>query len=468
MSLVEVIISITILTIVIVPTLSVLTSAMAYNIKARKRQQATIMAESIMEAFKGYDIATLEKKFKNGTFRADGTTVTTDVSSGDSSEDGGNYSCKKDSSGVYTFTINKYEDFDNDRTYEVTIVATPKTMSDTYVQYSMNPTNSGIYIGTADESNDDTIKGDVLGAFVGGYFDALLSEANSYCADGKNATDSDGIDLGKSNTNLDIDNVVIVSRTMTFDINHNGSSYTVDSKVKYEYYIKNFTFYVPVNPASLTDPLEGDNPTYESGGKLYYLEEKSISEYYSTSGNFEFETTSSTTVNCGGITDDNKMENLYIYYYPYYYGTSANSDTIKIKNNTSNNVNCYVMKQKYTDINLSTLKNLEQKYKPLLDTSESKGSVIVYHNFNVNLTENTMFDNFNNVSGVSYDIADITKGSSVTYTASIGKDQTNELTVLYDIELTMKDFETGSEVANLKSVMYETVGGASVEEEKED
>lgn len=459
MSLVEVIISITILTIVIVPTLNVLTSAMAYNIKARRRQQATIMAESIMEAFKGYDIETLKEKFDDGTFSAGGVT-STDESTGD----GVSYTCTNDG-GVYEFKINQYKD--NGRTYNVTIEATPntETTSNTYVQYAINPANSGTYIGTVDESNDDAVREAALGEFEKSDVNiaGLLSEANSskYCGEGKSATNSDGVVLNASNIKLDKDNIVIDSRTMTFNINKVDGFYAVDCELEYKYHIKDFTFYVQLDPASFTDPLEGDNPTYEKGGKLYYLEEKSIPEYYPTNGSFKTEKQKIEEIT-------GAMEYLYIYYYPYY-DTSDNSDKIYIYNKTSEKINCYVLKQKYTDISLSALGYFEQNYEPEFGGLEN---VKVYHNFNVNLSDNKMFDKFTNTDGVTYDIANT---QPETYEKADLGDRKKELTVLYDIKLTMYDVTdvadvtddaNGNKVAYLESVMYETVGGASVEEKK--
>ena len=63
MSLVEVIISITILSIVVVPTLQALTSAMTYNARARRRQELTLSGERIMESVYGYDIEDVKLMF---------------------------------------------------------------------------------------------------------------------------------------------------------------------------------------------------------------------------------------------------------------------------------------------------------------------------------------------------------------------------------------------------------------------
>ena len=67
MSLVEVIISITILSVVVVPVMHALTSAAYYNLRARNRQNVTFVAESLMETFKGYDIFDSENQLKSTT-----------------------------------------------------------------------------------------------------------------------------------------------------------------------------------------------------------------------------------------------------------------------------------------------------------------------------------------------------------------------------------------------------------------
>ena len=62
MSLVEVIVAMTIFAIVTVPVLHALTTSAVYNQKARRRQNVTALAESVMENFKGYSIDSLENE----------------------------------------------------------------------------------------------------------------------------------------------------------------------------------------------------------------------------------------------------------------------------------------------------------------------------------------------------------------------------------------------------------------------
>ena len=66
MSLVEVIVAMTIFAVVTVPVLHALTTSAVYNQKARRRQNVTALAESVMENFKGYSIDSLENDVFQG------------------------------------------------------------------------------------------------------------------------------------------------------------------------------------------------------------------------------------------------------------------------------------------------------------------------------------------------------------------------------------------------------------------
>jgi prepilin-type N-terminal cleavage/methylation domain-containing protein len=471
MTLVEVIISVTILSIVIVPTLSVLTSAMAYNVKAKKRQQATITAESIMEAFKGYDIETLEKQFNDGTFRADGITVTPEAatdgsSTGEGTEDSStatekNYSCKKDIDGKYTFEIKEYED--NDRKYKVEIVATPSSNADAdlYIQYNMNSLYSGIYKGS--KLDGDEVESRALEDFKNNHYEGeLLPLALAKCTSGMQPTDIAGGSLSKSNMNLTDSNVVIVGRKLTFDISEtkkeDGESYaTIVPQMEYQYYIEKFVFYAPTKPANPKDPLDDDTYLVKSGGVLYASKEETIERYpENSSETLTFTVTSSAQMQCDGIESGN-LKSLYIYYYPYY-ESEDKTDEIVINNNLGKEVSCYVLKQKESDtaLNLANFLNLETNYKPMITTS---GSVTVYHNLNINLAKNDYFDTKvidNATKGNCYDIADIKRDKNESSKkAVVSSKQSKTTNLLYKVELTMTDVETGDDVAKLESVMYE-------------
>lgn len=69
MTLVEVLVAMTILTIVAVPTLRIFGSAANTNTSSRMRQRATIVGESVMESFKAYNMESLCKQFRSSTFK---------------------------------------------------------------------------------------------------------------------------------------------------------------------------------------------------------------------------------------------------------------------------------------------------------------------------------------------------------------------------------------------------------------
>lgn len=63
MTLIEVIVAMGILAVVVTPTLRMFASSSSVNLRAKQRQRATVVGESIMESFKAYNMQTLCKQF---------------------------------------------------------------------------------------------------------------------------------------------------------------------------------------------------------------------------------------------------------------------------------------------------------------------------------------------------------------------------------------------------------------------
>ena len=122
LSLVEVIVAITILSLVIVPTLHIITTAATYNAKARKRQAANVSAESIMEAFKGYDMDTLKAMFASGNGEITDGGVTKNFYDPLA---GGVYSVDDSNPDSIVFDIEGLTS-DEGKTYNIEVTATPK------------------------------------------------------------------------------------------------------------------------------------------------------------------------------------------------------------------------------------------------------------------------------------------------------------------------------------------------------
>lgn len=174
-SLVEIIIAVTILSLVTIPTLHSITRAMVYNSKARQRQNVTVAAESVIETLKGYDMESLREAFSNGSI--DGITT-----------QGGSISCSptvtekdrlEDDTPV-TFQINnmKTEEAANSRLVNMTIEAKPSLKSaDIMELYNINTDYDMVFVSDRDidhEAHDaaiDLFRANEMEAFL-----AVLNE----------------------------------------------------------------------------------------------------------------------------------------------------------------------------------------------------------------------------------------------------------------------------------------------------
>ena len=80
MTLVEVITAMTILAIVVAPTLKIFASTSGTNLRAKRQQRATSVGEAVMENFKAYTLTKITTNFNNSSFMSstlsDGSSTT--------------------------------------------------------------------------------------------------------------------------------------------------------------------------------------------------------------------------------------------------------------------------------------------------------------------------------------------------------------------------------------------------------
>lgn len=69
MSLIEVVVAVTVFTIVALPTMQVFASSSVTNLESRMRQRATTVGESVIESFKAYDMEALCTQYKKTAFK---------------------------------------------------------------------------------------------------------------------------------------------------------------------------------------------------------------------------------------------------------------------------------------------------------------------------------------------------------------------------------------------------------------
>ena len=392
MSLVEVIISITILSIVVVPTLQALTSAMTYNARARRRQELTLSGESIMESFKGYDIETLKLMFDSSYTPGAGYDGPVIESHGDGkvkyagmnekvfngSATGGTYSLAVDPAGVCTFGIDGLTT-ETGRQYNVQINAEPASPESLF--HVVNMKNSDVNVQCDIEWNEKiggtSIDQAAFDDLINNYYSELVS-----CMDAKvqNTQPSDyavGEELNehidtflKTKGNLNIGNIVIHDRVLEFEIGSTG----ITTKVTYNYYVSNVPYYKPVHPPGMIDEYEGAAPPVTIGGTLQYL-----SRF--PEGDNTYKTITKTVDTVSMVSALAVDDNVYLYYYPNY---DMQDDKVVINNNSGVALNCYLIKQRAGNVSETWTTTHEQGYKVKVD-KQGGNDVNLYHNLNENV-----------------------------------------------------------------------------------
>lgn len=479
MSLVEVIIAITILSIVVVPVMQSLTTSMYYNAKARKRQNLTVTAESIMETFKGYSLTKLQGMFKasggiSGVYNVSEGTATTysvaeyPVDTTVTSEDG---TSKVIKAGSYVFDINNFatESGKTDTTYNAKITITPNDTQNLYEAVNVQTINSAVYSG---KRSYDTglIKGEsklynhYLNNGADGLY-AVFSKIDNehagitdddknwkylglkiYTSDSSAGTEINSVDVLKVD---DIKNYIsIKDRTTTFDVN--GNKVTV--KMEYHYYISNLPYYVvkqkkPKKTDSSSSVLGDIDTDAIYVGETNKVEVPETIDRY-PSGETDYLTYEVPVDNKVFYDESANIDRLYIYYYPQY-DTSV-TDNIVINNNGGTNFDVFLLKQMAPDLSDSAIEIGEGGYKPDVKLNNSSGATVnLYHNLDENIA-----DPKKSVGTASIDSLFKT-ASNFTKATSFNKDE--QLSYRINVEITDSD---GKVLSSLDSSMNEKIGNS--------
>lgn len=450
MSLVEVIISITILGIVAIPVLHSLTTAMVYNSKARIRQDMTLKAESIMETFKAYDLETLQ-----GMFAANSGIEGIEAGTNCDSYTAPDISLIENppAAGI-PFVINGLKD-DKDKKYNVTITAKPNAPTQVLEMKNMDGTRDAVYTGkreydkeASERAFQDINEAANKSAFIG-YFDTLTDESGR-------SLEVVNVD-GNPISNMDVESdgfksyISLYDKRLKLVVKDDGSgNYVVTAKMVYRYYITNFPYYVVIYPAAPDDSYleEGETAVAppdeeELRGELRYLSR------YPESGYLDF------TVPMDGEEEleiyhnpkEAGLDRLFIYYYPQY-SLSAKNDIIEIDNQAGiDSFSCFIIKQCAADINETRIGVFENGYSAKVE-GHSAGSVFaLYHNFGENIG--------NGSSTAQSDVSGFTNGDGESYTESGDFYETEVLS--YELELVVTDAVTGQVVTTINSSMNEKI-----------
>lgn len=445
MSLVEVIIAMTILSVVVIAVMQSLTMAMVYNKKARAKQDTTIKAESVMELFKGYNMDELYKMFATG-----GGAVKDMV--GDATYSVSGTEPKTGTPTDLEFKIDGLTISSTDggagETYDVQIVAKPVPEVALFETQKFDNSKDVAFI--SDEKYDNDARDQAYSKFIND--DTLKQAFADYInATYPNACDKDGNSITKDTitTDLKIDKIFLSERKTVFTIDDAG----VKTKMTYRYRIYGYEFYEKVFPEETSDTYGSDE--YEEGSSAVatpdpdaYAGELKYADSPDTMANdMEFEVTLD-----GDDTqiDNANLERLFIYYYPQYEERNrvlpdGSVDKVKIEDKiaientkavapgaTPEPVQCFIIKQKRASLSNASLDVRETHY--ALKELSTSGALTVYDNFE------------ENISNGERELAAVT-GS--TYYMDTADKVDNVLS--YALELTVTNRSTGSVVTTLTS-----------------
>ncbi len=486
MSLVEVIVAMTIFAVVTVPVLHALTTSAVYNQKARRRQNVTALAESVMENFKGYSIDSLENDvFQGGIAGAEmlGLEISDDGDISYEYED----SERKDS--PITFQVNKVKS--DKKEYNIEIKATPSVKGEEIFEIdNASLDRDAIYEDKIpyNENEYDKVK------------ENFLSKAwaiNGMIL-GDNKRDENG-NLYTVDT-LDKDKIKITKREMLYEIRKEGDEYVVVLSAAYIYQLQNHECYVqyemPPTPPSTSEPDDENSGTLETEPLTESESEPQLGEWVPDTEEQWFQSfvhymdlVDTTGAHDGydiieniamhdipiydskngthderddmilnGMSEKNiyegkDLKRLFIYYYPAYKGDTGYDehfrDVIKIDNQTDLELDCYLIKQKTPELSEIKLTLKEQDYAPVVSAKGTK--MRLFHNLNENLGRRTNQEhNETNQGDKNIQSSEFKKVEHYT-TSEVFK---KKKVMTYELELKVKDTE-GNDLTKLRGTMYE-------------
>lgn len=397
MSLVEVIIAMVMLSLVVIPVLQALTTSAYYNQKARKRQNITALAESVMENFKGYSLQSIEDDiFGNGIAGAAQLGITIADNADIGYTDAGTDS-------VISFYINNIQS--DNVTYNMEITATPSVKEEELFEIeNASAVRDAIY---KDEKYDSNIMAKVISDFQNNHMADVISDLQ-VSDKKKNDQGDDFSDLA----DFDCSRIQLLCRTTTYQVTSDGTNNVVKVSMTYTYKMEDHPWYkekpapapAPAGPGGGgedegTVPVEDES---ETGGATAGFELAPSDEWFSTD---EFEC--KVDLNPSDAEDTRTIYNkpvsagltrLLIYYFPAYQhvrtypnasGNAVHTDeklAEKIEIKSSINIDCYLIKQKNHDMGETQLTISDEKYDAKV---KGESTVRLFHNLNENLGRRT-------------------------------------------------------------------------------
>lgn len=440
MSLVEVIISITILALVAIPVMRSLTSAMYYNAKARTRQSVTLSAESLMETFKGNSLEELQSLFQQAQTGDDSTKAAARAALGITGADEFVYPTDLTTDDPLTFRVNGMQSDDGNTTCDIEVTATKQDVATIMEIDNILPTRDAIF--RADLGYNSMAWDKALADFQANYQTAFLDKLKELDERERELTLSD----------IDLSHLTLYQRELIFNVSNDGTNDVVTASMVYSYYIKEHIYYEKVVTPAPGDPAEGEAESEaesESESETVSYDEKTFNYPENTADYFKVvmplsdypsaptsgEYTVYTNPVDGGV---HPLQRLMIYYYPVY--DLERDEVIIVKNNAGLNLDCYLIKQKNAGLSNAQLEWKETNYKPNVNRTGS-GNVVLYHNLNTNLGGNSSPGGAGHIATFS-DVKDYAGNSFKV-----------QKVLVYKLE--MKVFRDSTEIASFEGTMNE-------------
>ena len=349
-SLVEIIISITILAVVTLPVLHTLVMSARYNAKARERQRVTTSAESIMESFKAYELQEIYTQFQNKSFR--GCTVDTSSTLAVTGVDalGNDKSVTIEEDGrltelaeneAYLYSIAKLQNESKHYDARVTVKAVADKISVNVVELKdFNPYRDAIMKGIGETSNfSEIMKADFKAHYAIDFVDELNDKDESIVV----FTEDD----------LDYNYLSPEKRNISISLYESGENAVVSYEITCKYKMKDYPYQV-MESGVLTTKEDLESGEYE-------VQIQGSTQAYSN--------------------PKDKLDRVFFYYYPLY---DVEKDIIYIDNQLADTVDIYVVKQ-VRGIDMTTLQTKEASYVGTVSYGGS-GTAKLYHNLDENIS----------------------------------------------------------------------------------
>lgn len=359
MTLVEVLIAMTVLTVASLAIFSAFISSAQHNRRAKEKQRAMNLAQSVMESCKAYDISDIARQFNNydlfrifqstGTYNQEGTPSVNSLT--------GEFTPSADNNYQFSMTNVNYDgqvyDVKLDFSPDVTLIPS----SGVAEANAFNAYNDAIFLQDKHEINC------VYKDFMDKFF--------IYVKDLYNWTDEETkahflANIPDYTSFVQKSTITITDRKLTVNISESSGISTVNVQVDYTYRVDGFKW---LNK-------DKDEEMYSTGGTETVSVTSAINPDYAVYNN------------TNTLTQGARLNNVYLYYFPLYDDDTVEArcmtDEIVINNGCATVENIYLVKQVAGGYNGTTLETVEVGYKPQIYLNGST-SVSFYHNLNVNL-----------------------------------------------------------------------------------